>query len=66
MCPVASRKHSPALAFTCLWCPVGSPVVSAPAGDELEVTRLCRVHFDKRFADGMAAQRKADQEAAHG
>jgi hypothetical protein len=56
---VASRKHTPNVSFPCQWCPDGSPVVSAPAGDELELTRLCRKHFDKRFAAGKAAERKA-------
>jgi hypothetical protein len=56
---VASRKHSPTVSFACQWCPADAPVVSAPAGDELELTRLCREHFDARYAKGMADQRKA-------
>jgi hypothetical protein len=52
-------RHAPGVSFPCQWCPDGSPVVSAPAGDELELTRLCRKHFDARYAKGVADQRKA-------
>jgi hypothetical protein len=59
-------KRSPLLTYRCALCPDEAKPVQAPQDSALGLLRLCQAHHDKRFAEGMARQRKADQEAAHG
>jgi hypothetical protein len=57
-------KRGATVTYRCCLCPDGSKLTQAPEASALALLQLCQAHHDKRFADGMAAQRKADREAA--